>query len=386
MLAAAVLRDLASIAGSEARAENAIRILVNGTESFGAMLEMVRTAACDLRLENFIFRKDAVGGVFAEELRVRGEAGVRVRVLHDPVGAVMARRRPVDLFFRGSPVAVRLFNVPLTGRGSRHLGRDHRKLVLADRSRMVIGGICLADPWAGNCIRHCTWRDSALYVEGRVAGDAAAAFEEGWKHGWQLFRGPNGAEVEGERRPSRQAGGIPARLVADLGRSRRTLPLLERVIDAAEAEVLITTPYFIPPPPLATALRRAVSRGVAVSVLIPGASNHRVAALSGEHGLGSLLACGVRVFLWQGAMIHAKSVVVDGLWTLVGSSNLDPLSLIRNAELNVEVHGSAVGRAMAELFREDCRESVQLTFTGWRKRALRRRLAGRLAAGLSRWQ
>jgi cardiolipin synthase len=237
------LRDLAAIAGSEARPENSVRILVNGAESFGAMLDLIRSAEADVRLENFIFRKDAVGQVFAEELRGRADGGVRVRVLHDPFGALMARRRPADLFLRESGVDVRLFNVPLPRLRSRRLGRDHRKLVAADGREVVIGGICLADPWAGNCIRHCTWRDSALYVRGPVAQQAARSFENTWKFGWRLSRRckvPADSWVLGE---PLQAGRVPARLVSDLGQRRLTLPLLERAIDAASTEW--TCPDFV---------------------------------------------------------------------------------------------------------------------------------------------
>jgi cardiolipin synthase len=386
VLAESVLRDLAEIAGSEARPHNSVRVLVNGTESLGAMLELLRAARREVRLENFIFRADAVGMVFAAELRARADQGVRVRVMHDPLGALMARRRPVDISFRGSEVQVRLFNLPLPSRRSRHLGRDHRKLLVADGSRAVIGGMCLADVWAGNCVRHCTWRDSALYVEGPVAHDAAQAFESTWKYGWQLSRSRDTPETPSGLGVPLQAGRVPARLIADLGSARSTLPLLERVINAARAEVLITSPYFIPTPRLSGALQHAASRGVEVSILIPGMNNHRVAALSGEHRLGPLLASGVNVFLWQGAMIHAKSLVVDGLWTLVGSSNLDSLSLERNAELNVEVHGSAVGGAMSRLFREDCVDSIPLRLANWRSRSRARRVTSRLAASLSRWQ
>jgi len=176
------------------------------------------------------------------------------------------------------------------------------------------------------------------------------------------------------------------RVLADLGRRRPTRGVLEHAIDASEREVLITTPYFVPPPALRSSLHHALSRGVEVSLLLPGRNNHPIVGLSAEHGLGGLLEDGARVFLWSGAMLHAKSVVIDGAWTLIGSSNLDALSLDRNTELNIEIHGRAVAEAMAELFREDCASSTPLTVDAWRRRSRIRRVAARVAWSLRAWQ
>lgn len=386
VFAPGVAREMSRIAGGEAVRGNAVRILADGAESFGAMLDLVRSAREEIRFENFIFRADAVGRAFADELRGRSEDGVRVRVLHDPVGAVMAGRSPADLLFRRSDVDVRLFNLRVPTAPSRRLGRDHRKLVVADGRRLVAGGICLADPWVGNCVRHCTWRDSAALVEGPAVPVAAAAFEEAWRHGRALFGATRGPGEPVAPPPVRPVGDVPVRIVTDLGASRRTQALVERALDAARREVLITNPYLIPPRSLALALKRAAARGVEVSVLVPGRNNHPVAGLSSEETLGELLEGGIAVYRWQGAMIHAKTIVVDGEWTLVGSSNLDTLSLARNAELNVEIHGSAPGSVMARLYREDCRESLPFTLGDWRHRPRRRRFAAGLASLLAPWQ
>lgn len=154
--------------------------------------------------------------------------------------------------------------------------------------------------------------------------------------------------VRGETRPFSspvqrpELGDVPARIIADLGPFRRTEQVLERVFQAAQREILITNPYFIPPDRLVAALARASRRGVHVHVLVPGKNNHPVAGLSIEERAGVLLDAGVLVYRWGGPMIHAKSVVVDGTWTLVGSSNLDHLSLRRNS--GVECRSSRYGR------------------------------------------
>lgn len=388
VLARSVRRDLTTLAGGEPRTGNAVRVLSDGVDSFGAMLDLVRTSEHDVRFENFIFRADAVGATFASELRARADADVAVRVLHDPVGSLMGGRLPADLLFRRSAVEVRMFNVAWPTRSVRARGRDHRKLVVADGHRMVAGGICLADPWAGNCVRHCTWRDSAVLVEGPAAEAASHAFDQAWRHGRRLVSPtPRGSHDRGPVTPRAMPaeGSVPVRLVADMGPVRRTLPVLERVLEAAGRDVLVTSPYFLPPDRLVRALGRVAARGVEVSILIPGRNNHPVVGLAAEERLLPLLELGVSVFRWSGAMIHAKSVVVDGVWTLVGSSNLDALSLLRNAELNVEIHGPAVGAVMVGVFRRDCANATRLTLDDWRRRGSPRRLAGRAAAMLRPW-
>lgn len=386
VLAPSVLADLAAITGSALRGGNAVRLLADGMDSFGAMLDLVATSADSIRLENFIFRADSVGRAFAEALRKRAEAGVHVQVLHDPVGALMAGRRPADVLFRGSSAQVGLYNLPVPGVHRRELGRDHRKLVAADGREMVAGGICLADPWAGNCIRHCTWRDSAVQVRGPAVADAAAAFDEAWRHSSRLLRTPAQPPGRPEATATARAGEVRVRIVTDIGARRTTRRVLERVIGAAERDVLITNPYPVPPPTLVGALQAAAARGVEVALLIPSRNNHRLVGLSVEHALGSLLERGVSVYEWRGPMIHAKSVVVDSAWTLVGSSNLDPISLARNAELNVEIHGAAMGKTAAGLFREDCAMSTRLTYRRWRGRSRLRRALARSAWALRRWQ
>jgi cardiolipin synthase A/B len=379
-----VLRDLDRLTGASPTTANSVRILSDGADSFGAMLEIVRAAVSQIRFENFIFRFDTVGHAFAQELRLRAREGVSVRVLHDPAGALMTGGRSAGLLFRGSRAEVGLFNVGLPTRRRRSLGRDHRKMVVSDSGQLVAGGICLADAWAGNCVRHCTWRDSAVHVKGPAARVAAAAFDETWKYAL-IHRSGRGA-AEAVRPSEGHQGDVPVRILSNLGARRPTLAVLERVIAAASDSVLITNPYVVPPPALVDGLTRAARRGVEVTLLVPGSNNHRLVGLSLEHGLGALLDAGCRVFRWRGAMLHAKSVVVDASWTLIGSTNLDHLSLHKNAELDVEVHGTAVGHEMTRIFRADCEGSEALTLEGWMGRSFGRRAIARLATGLRRWQ
>ena len=373
------------LTGRAVSSNNRVRVLVNGVHSFGAMLDVIRAADTEVLFENFIFRTDAVGRAFAAELSGQAERGLAVRVLHDPAGTVMARKLPVGFLFHGAPSEVRVYNPPVPGLWSRRAGRDHRKLLVADRERMVVGGMCMADAWVGNCIRHCTWRDSAVLVEGPAAADAAAGFAETWGRGVRLTpRAGRSAPPSARTAPSGPRGRIPVRLISDHAGKRTTKSVLLRAIAAAQREVLVTTPYLLPPKALETALLAARGRGVRVEILIPGSNNHRGVGLAMERAVLPFLEGGVRILRWGGPLIHAKTIVIDRRWSLVGSSNLDPLSLHRNAELNVAIHGQAVGEALAALFEED-RELAVSVEPGARRRRVWRALGASGLYRLRRW-
>lgn len=387
-LSTEVLERLREICGAAPTLDNRVRLLVDGVQAYTAMLDLVEAADEEVLFENFIFRADAVGTAFADALRGRAEQGIDVRVLHDPFGSLMSLRAPIGFRFRRSPVRVRVYNPPRPTAGFIRQGRDHRKLVVQDRRRMITGGMCLADVWLGNCVSTCTWRDSAVLVEGEAARETARDFERVWKLGRSFTPRTKGASGAARPRGPRPQswGSVPVRVVADQPGLRRVQRMLVEVFSAADSEILITNPYFVPPTPLAEALREAARRGVATHLLVPGHSNHHWVGLSSEHVVGPLLAAGVKVWRWKGPLIHAKTIVVDRCWSLVGSTNLDPLSLRRNAELNVEIHGPRFGEQMADLFFRDVGLATPFAHGDWLHRPLHRRWLTRAATLGKSWQ
>lgn len=390
-LAAGVQRDLEVITGQACTRDNRVRLLVDGVQSYTAMLDLVESADEEILFENFIFSGDEVGRAFAAELRKRAEAGLDVRILHDPFGAFWGFHLPIGFRFHHSPAHVRVYNPPLPFRRFLRAGRDHRKLVVQDRRRAVAGGLCLADIWLGNCVTHCTWRDSAVLVEGSAARAVAEEFEQTWRLGVCFTPRRAGSAVVRSRRGSsgsheETAGTVPVRVLADGSRERRVERVLVRVLDAAQSEILITNPYVVPTRAVERALLGVARRGIDIRILIPRFSNHHIVGLASEHVLGTLLQAGVRVWRWHGPMIHTKTVVIDRCWSLVGSTNLDALSLVRNAELNFEIHGTRVGEEMAEVFTLDCAGSSEFTAGEWRDRSRGRKLATRIAALGRAWQ
>lgn len=373
-------------AGWPVRKHNRVRLLMDGADTYEAMLGLVQRAQSEILFENFIFRADAVGRAFADALRSRAEAGVAVWVLHDAFGSLMSRRASIAPRFRGSPVKIRAYNPPRPTSAFFRSGRDHRKLVVADRRAAIVGGLCLADAWLGNCITRCTWRDAALLIEGEASRDAAQAFEQMWPDTRILDSAlPAAARSAFGEGAAETPGTVPVRVIADMPGERRVERLLIQTIDGARHEVLITNPYVLPPRPLMDALVAAASRGVRVQLIVPLHNNHAIVGLASEHVLGPLLEAGVQVWRWTGPMIHAKTVVIDRCWALVGSTNLDGLSLRRNAEIDVEVHGDAVGRRMAAVFLRDRLRSLPFTHDDWSRRSQGRRWASAIAATARPW-
>ena len=379
-LAGDVQAQLASLSGATLTRNNKVRLLLDGTDSYGAMLDLIAAAEEEICFENFIFRADSVGRAFIKELRRRAERDrVSVRVLHDPMGGRFSVL-PVAWRFRGSGARVHLYNPFPTGPGFFSLGRDHRKLVVQDRKRLVAGGLCLADVWIGNCVRHCTWRDSALLAEGDCAALAAEEFDRLWRHGIPLtWRGRQAPPAVPSSRAAANTGSVPVRVVADSRGHRCTEQILVRVCNAARHEILITNQYFIPTRALREALISAARRGVEVKLIVPRLARPLIAGLATDRYLRGFFESGVKVWRWNGPMMHAKTIVVDRSWLLVGSSNVDPQSLRFNAELNLEVHGARIGEQMARVFAADLLASTPYTYDDWRARSLAWRTLTRLA-------
>ena len=357
---------LTRVSGSPLTRTNGVRLLRDGADTFTAMLALIEEAEREILLENYILRADAVGNAFGEAVRVRAKDGVDVRILHDPFGD------PLSMFslhwqFGRSPARLSVYNPPRPTLRYLRAWRDHRKLIVQDRARLVAGGLCVADVWLGNCVRQCTWRDSAVLVDGGAASHAAEELDRLWRDAFALTWRRRTAHPPPSPPPA-VVGDVPVRVLADGPGRRCTEQALVAAIDAARSEVLITNQYAVPTPPMTEALVAAGRRGVDVQLIVPPASHPFFVGFATEHRLGRLLEAGLKVWYWSGAMMHAKTVVIDRCWSLVGSTNLDWLSLRRNAEMNIEIHGSRVGEQMAEMFVVDRAGCTPFSVREWQAR------------------
>ena len=374
-----MLLELARIAAAPLRYGHAVRILRDGALAFPAMLAGIRAAKHSVSFENFILADDATGRDFTNGLAGARRRGARVRVIYDPIGTLLVKGGSVAHRLKDADVEARPFRplspiAPWSWIRLRH--RDHRKLLVCDDVVAFVGGICISDHWAPSDRGGAGWRDTAVSIRGPAVGDLQVAFERMWGR----------ARLEAstqrpppERQPPPEKGEAAVIVVGDQPGAGRVAAIYEWLADRAEATIELTDAYFVAPPPVLQALIRAARRGVRVRLLLPGRNNHPVAGFAARRIYQQLLDAGAEIHEWTGVMLHAKTAVVDGFVTLVGSSNLDPLSLRRNYELNALVADPEVGRAMRDLFASDLLKATPVRREEWHRRPLTARLAESVA-------
>jgi cardiolipin synthase len=348
---------------------NQVRLLIDGPCAYEAMLDVIATASRWVHFENYIIRSDDAGWRFAEALARRAREGVHVRVLYDGLGS-WNTRRAYWRFLRQSGVEVRAFRPLSPVDLVSNFSRNHRKLVVGDGARAVIGGLCIGCEWTGeHTPGEHAWRDTAV----EVAGPAAAVLDQAFARTWEVAGGTLPDEdVAGRVTPQGQGevrviGGEPGR--------ERTYRVIELLSAGSLERLWITDAYLVAPPRLFQALRDAARDGVDVRLLVPGSSDLPLVRNLSRIGYRDMLRSGVRIWEWDGPMLHAKTIVSDGRWTRVGSSNLNSSSLLGNWELDVLIEDAALAESMERQFRLDIARSREVV----RRRV---RAPGRISAAL----
>ncbi|HEX6042421.1 phospholipase D-like domain-containing protein [Longimicrobium sp.] len=336
---------------------NTARLLASGTEAFRAWLTAIEHAERYVHLENYILRDDRIGRTFREALCERARAGVKVRVLYDWIGCWATPRRFWKPF-RDAGVELRAFARPSLSDPLNLIRRDHRKVVAVDGGWASVSGMCIGDEWAGDPEAGIpAWRDTGVEFRGPVAAVIDRAFCKTWRvAGGRLPQDeiPDPAHVQ-------PVGNVAVRVVeGEPGRSR-IYRLSQFVAVGVERRLWITDPYFVLPPAMTEALASAARDGVDVRVLVPAYNNWPIVGGMSRAGYRPLLDAGVRLFEWEGPMIHAKTAVADGFWARVGSSNLNLASLLGNWELDVAVTDLNFAAEMEALFLRDIESSVEVT-------------------------
>jgi cardiolipin synthase len=371
--------ELSRLADSPARGATEVRVLRDGAEAFPAMLEAISGARQRVRFENFIFAADATGRSFADALAGAARRGVDVRVLYDPIGTMMVKGGSIAAVLQRTGVTVRPFRplspfAPWSWLRLRH--RDHRKTLTVDGETAFVGGLCISDNWSPSEKGGRGWRDTALRARGAIAMDVERAFQKMWE---SSDAPPLTTTSEsGETRPA------VAILAEDLPGAGRVASIYEWLARSSRESLEITDAYMVAPPPVLDALEDAARRGVAVRMLLPGRNNHPVAGAAARWVYERLLSAGVSIFEWEGVMIHAKTAVADGRIVLVGSSNLDPLSMRLNFELNLAVLDDGTGQTMRRMFERDLTEARPVLPAAWSRRPMWQKSAERAAALVGR--
>ena len=353
--AQSVTRAINRAAGGRPVPGNQVTLLIDGPCAYDAMIDVIAAATRWIHFENYIIRPDVAGRRFAEALVAQAREGLAVRVLYDALGC-LGTPRSYWRHLREAGVEVRPFR-PLSPLDLvPNLSRNHRKLVVADGARAVMGGLCIGREWTGEGTPDGqAWRDTAV----EIAGPAAAVLDQAFARTWSIAGGRLPEEhVAGRVMPQGQAevrviGGEPGR--------ERAYRVIELLAAGAIDRLWITDAYLVAPPRLFQALRDAARDGVDVRLLVPGSSDLPLVRNLSRIGYRQLLRSGVRIFEWEGPMLHAKTSVADGRWSRVGSSNMNPSSLVGNYELDVLIEDPALGESMERQFRIDVARSREVT-------------------------
>jgi len=353
---------------------NRVTLLQDGPQAFGAMLALIAGARRYIHFENYIIHDDTTGWRFAEALAVRARAGLAVRVLYDWFGC-MGTGRKYWRFLRQAGCEVRCFNPPNLLHPVRFFSRDHRKLVVADGTLAVTGGLCIGDEWAGDAERGIPpWRDTAVLIE----GPASHALDLAFARIWERVGRPLPADEQAPDVPA--AGDAAVRVVEGEPGRERAYRVLEYLAAGCRRRLWIVDAYLVPPPRLFEVMALAEKDGVDIRLLVPGASDLPVIRNLTRLGYRDMLRQGMRIFEWEGPMIHAKTMVADGRWVRVGTSNINLSSLVGNYELDVVIEEPALARTMEQQFRRDIGSSVEVVRRKRKApRALQRVMPSRLA-------
>ena len=338
---------------------NSLRLQFDGPVTFDAWLEAIAGAKRYVHFENYILRNDPVGRAFRDVLLEKARQGVEVRVLYDWVGCWATPRRYWRPF-RSAGVEVRAFNRPSLRDPYGVFQRDHRKLVVVDGEVAFAGGFCIGQEWAGTG-DDPPWRDTGIEMRGPAVSAASRAFGRIW-------------DVMGEPLPSDFAkeeaspvGDTSVWLIEGEPRRSRVLRTVALVAAMVQERLWITDPYFVAPGAVAEAMVEAAQSGVDVRVLVPANNNWPLVGTLSRAGYRYLLEQGVRLFEWQGGMIHAKTSVADGLWCRVGSSNLNAWSLLGNWEIDVGVLDASLAGQLEGIFLADLASSSEIVLPGRRR-------------------
>ncbi|RYD78160.1 MAG: cardiolipin synthase B [Verrucomicrobiaceae bacterium] len=338
-----------NLLGAPLVAGNRITTLQNGDEVFPAMLTAIRNARKTITFEAYVFEDGNISLQFAEVLMERARAGVKVHMILDAHGA--SESRPLHQMLREAGVELALFHPLRPWDLRRYNNRTHRKLMVIDGRLGFIGGVGIAEEWEGHAQSPSHWRDNHYRVEGPAVAQMQAAFADNWiKVHSELLHGP---DYFPELPP--RGNTLASIFYSSPRRGRIHLEVLYHLaISSARKSLLIENAYFVPDSKMVNALAAAARRGVRIQILVPGEhTDYRTVQRAGRRRYGPLLEAGVEIYEYQPTMMHSKLLIVDGLFTTVGSANFDYRSIRLNDEANLNVYDRAFAAEQTRIFERD---------------------------------
>ncbi|GGI17282.1 cardiolipin synthase [Oxalicibacterium faecigallinarum] len=377
--------------GSPLIAGNELTLLIDGPQTMEAMMAAIRAAKDHVNLETYIFGNEGLGKEFADLLIEKQKEGVQVNVIYDSVGSM---KTPTEFFnrLRDAGVALVEFNPinPFARFGRWKLNnRDHRKILVVDGKIAFTGGINITNEYSSGSLfgarsknkTDLGWRDTHI----RVEGPAVASFQWLFMQTWASQRNDDLTQ-RNYFPPLTAVGNKIVRVIAsEPGSDYEVYKAYVLAMQEAKKTIHITNSYFVPDTQMIEALTGAAKRGVDVKLIFPGMSDASLVMYAGRSFYSELLAAGVRIFELQASVLHAKTAVIDGYWSTVGSTNLDMRSFLHNTEVNLIALDQAFGSIMEDAFQEDLRNSIEVLPEEWANRPSSDRLREWFARRFEYW-
>jgi cardiolipin synthase len=363
---------------------NRVTILTNGTKYYPAMLDAIRGATRSINMECYIFQPGRIADQFIEALSDRARAGVNVTIVVDAIGSFNLWGRPVS-GLRKAGCRIESYQRLRWHALARLNNRTHRELLVIDGRIAFTGGAGIADWWAfPEKRKEKPWRDTMAAIEGPVVAALQGVAAENWLECCgEILTGP---EYFPDLKP---CGGTTAFVVRSSPSDRATVSRVtfQLLMEGADQELRISTPYFLPDRALRRALMGIAKRGVEVSVIVPGRrTDQKWVRLASRRMWGHLLEAGVRIYEYRPAMTHMKVLIVDGIWSVLGTTNIDNRSFEHNDEVNLAMLDPAVASRLLEDYRQDLRDSDEITLEKWRRRPVWEKIVGPFVWILERQQ
>ena len=366
---------LGALSDAEVHGYSRVDVLTDGQAFYEAELDAIRSAKETINLERYIFRPGEIGQRYIDAMAERARAGVRVKVVLDYIGSFTTWDRHFEpLRQAGGRVCwyqpIRWYTF------KRFNNRTHRDLLICDGRVGFIGGAGIADWWLKPTKDQPQWRDTMFRVEGELVIGLQATFAENWleSSGGILSGGADyfpGCRAEGRPAEVTTKAGLVINSSPSVGRATRARILFQVLLACARQRIDITTPYFLPDGSARREMIRAVERGVRVRVIVPGKhSDHLMTRRASRRLFGELLAGGVEIHEFEPSMIHTKSLVIDDLWSVVGTTNFDNRSFGLNDEVNLAAEDLVLAKRLGEDFDRDLARSRRVTLEDWNNRPM----------------
>lgn len=381
---------LAALVDAAVLEHSRVEALTNGSEFYEAELKAIGAARHSVHLEAFIFLPSPIADRFLAVLTERANAGVKVRLVVDAIGSMATSDHYFDAL-RAAGGAVRWYQPIRWHTLKRFNNRTHRELVIVDGEVGFIGGAGIGAWWTDGTADRPAWRDTMVRVSGPLAAALQSSFVENWLEStgeilahpgdYPYCRAEHLESLPGDVR------GIVVTSAPSAGRATRARILFQTLLAGARDSIHINSPYFLADTGIIRDLARAVYRGVKVEVIVPGIhNNHPIARRASRRRYGELLRAGVRIFEYGSSMMHAKILLVDRIWSVVGSTNFDNRSFGLNDEVNLAVQDSALAARLERDFQADLSCSHEVTLREWLQRPRGERLLAGLGTVLERHQ